>query len=196
VVSLSGDPYSDLAVASARRLKGYDTPRPFVCLVPGPDAARALCAAWPPAAEQLARAFWPGPLTLVAPASSEAPHSVQETGRIAVRPAADPVSAALVGAWGGALFSTSANRRDEPPATEVSAALEALGRGPGGEAIEIALVPVHAGDASPPTRETGARSGLPSTIVDVGAGTPRMVREGAISADAIREVVGDLQPRR
>ncbi len=193
VVSLSGDPYSDVAVASARRLKGYDAPRPFVCLVPGLDAARALCAAWPQAAERLARAFWPGPLTLVLPASPEAPRSVQEAGRIAVRPAADPVSAALVGAWGKALFSTSANRRDEPPATEVSAALEALGSGPGGEAIEVALVPVG---GSAPAQVTGARSGLPSTIVDVGAGAPRIVREGAIGADAIREVVGDLQPRR
>jgi tRNA A37 threonylcarbamoyladenosine synthetase subunit TsaC/SUA5/YrdC len=43
---------------------------------------------------------------------------------------------------------------------------------------------------------TGARSGLPSTIVDVGARPPRIVREGAIPADAIREVVGDLHPRR
>ena len=191
VVSLSGDPYSDVAVASARRLKGYDAPRPFVCLVPGLDAARALCAAWPQAAERLARAFWPGPLTLVLPASPAAPPSVPVAWRIAVRPAADPGSAALVGAWGKALFSTSANRRDEPPATEVSAALEALGSGPGGEAIEVALVPVG-GSA----RVTGARSGLPSTIVDVGAGAPRIVREGAIGADAIREVVGDLQPRR
>jgi L-threonylcarbamoyladenylate synthase len=196
VVSLSGDPYSDQAVASARRLKGYETPRPFVCLVPGSDAARALCAAWPPAAERLARAFWPGPLTLVLPASLEAPPSVQEAGRIALRPAADPVSEALVGAWGKALFSTSANRRDEPPAMEVSAALEALRSGPGGEAIEVALVPVEAGNGPGPARVTGARSGLPSTIVDVGARPPRIVREGAIPADAIREVVGDLHPRR
>ncbi|HJU85947.1 MAG TPA: Sua5/YciO/YrdC/YwlC family protein, partial [Gemmatimonadota bacterium] len=108
---MSGDPYSEAAVAAALRIKGYETPRPFVCLVPGPDAARSLCAEWPSAAERLARAFWPGPLTLVLPASSEAPGSVQEAGRIALRPAADPVSEALVGAWGRALFSTSANRR-------------------------------------------------------------------------------------
>ena len=195
MVSLSGDPYSELAVASARRLKGYDTPRPFVCLGPGSDDARSLSADWPPAAERLAQAFWPGPLTLVLPASPEAPRSVQEAGRIALRPAADPVSAALVAAWGKALFSTSATRRDEPPPALVSAALEALGGGPGGEAIAIALLPLGAGEASA-TRMSRDRPSPPSTIVDVGAGPPRIVREGAISAESIREVVGDLQARR
>lgn len=203
-MSLSGDPYSETAVASARRLKGYDTPRPFVCLVQGTDAARSLCAEWPLAAERLAKAFWPGPLTLVLPASSEAPRSVQEGGRIALRPAADPVSAVLVGTWGKALFSTSANRRHRPPAALVSEALEALGREPGGEAIEVALVPVGAGEilgqaaipaAGPPTRGQSGY-GQPSTIVDAASDPPAIVREGAISANSIREVVGDLQPRR
>ncbi|HET6637340.1 MAG TPA: L-threonylcarbamoyladenylate synthase [Gemmatimonadota bacterium] len=195
VVSLSGDPHSGAAVASARRLKGYRTPRPFLCLVPGPDAARSLCAEWPAVAERLARAFWPGPLTLVLPASAEAPVSVQEAGRIALRPAADAVSAALVTAWGRALFSTSANRRDEPPAVEVPAALESLAGAPGGNAIEVALVPVGKADVSA-AEAIPAHRPLPSTIVDAGARPPRIVREGAIPDHAIREVVGDLQDRR
>jgi L-threonylcarbamoyladenylate synthase len=194
VVSLSGDPYSEAAVASALRIKGYDTPRPFVCLVPGPGAARALTAEWPAAAEGLARAFWPGPLTLVLPAAAEAPGSVQEAGRIALRPAADPVSEALVAAFGKALFSTSANRRGEPAPVLVSAALEALAGAPGGEAIEVALVPAGRGAVpDPATREDRP---LPSTIVDAGARPPRIVRQGAIPMEAIREVVGDLEDRR
>lgn len=196
MVSLSGDPYSAPAVASARLLKGYGTPRPFVCLVPGPDAARSLCAEWPDAAELLARAFWPGPLTLVLPASREAPEPVQEAGRIALRPAADPVSAALVAAWGRALFSTSANRREHPPAVEVPAAVEALSIVAGGEAIAVALMPLGEGGAAAPDTIPNGRRGLPSTIVDVGARPPRIVREGATPADAIRRVVGDLQDRR
>jgi L-threonylcarbamoyladenylate synthase len=175
-------------------LKGYDGPRPFLCLVPGADAARSLCAEWPAVAEGLARAFWPGPLTLVLSASPEAPLSVQKAGRIAVRPAADPVSAALMAVWGKALFSTSANRKGEPAAPLVSVALETLGGSPGGEAIEVALVALGSGEAS--AGAPGAPRGLPSTIVEVGDGPPRIVREGAISAGAIREVVGDLQVRR
>ncbi len=190
---MSGDPYSELAVASAYRLKGYASPRPFLCLVPGIGFARSLCADWPPAAERLARAFWPGPLTLVLPASPEAPRSVQEAGRIAVRPAADPVSAAIVAAWGKALFSTSANRREQPPASEVPVALALLGSAPGGEAIEVALVPSGENGAASRTLD---RPGQPSTIVDAGADPPRLVREGAISAEAIRAVVGDLEAPR
>lgn len=166
-----------------------------MCLVPGPGAARELCAAWPPVAERLARAFWPGPLTLVLPASAEAPSAVQDAGRIALRPAADPVSAALLAVWGKALFSTSANRKGEPPVSEVATVLEALTRSTGGEAIEVALVPVGAGE-SLASRPAGARPGLPSTIVDAGTDPPRIVREGAIPVEAIREVVGNLQARR
>jgi tRNA A37 threonylcarbamoyladenosine synthetase subunit TsaC/SUA5/YrdC len=102
---------------------------------------------------------------------------------IALRPAADPVSSALLAAWDGALFSTSANRRGEPPPTEVAEALAALGGAPGSDAIEVALGPAG----------TGATSGLPSTIVDVDARPPRLVRAGAIPADRIREVIGDLE---
>jgi L-threonylcarbamoyladenylate synthase len=183
VVSMSGDPWDDGAVAAARKLKGYLTPRPFVCLVPGVDGARALTQAWPPAAELLAEAFWPGPLTLVLPASPDAPAAVAEGGAIAVRPAADPVSSALMAAWNRALFSTSANRRGETPPTDVSRALAALAAAPGGEAIEVALAP----------SEWSEPAGRPSTIVDVGATPPRLVRAGAIPVERIRGVVGELE---
>jgi L-threonylcarbamoyladenylate synthase len=153
-----------------------------VCLIPGPDDARGLVAAWPPAAERLARAFWPGPLTLVLPASPGAPDAVQDAGRIALRPAADPVSAALLAAWRGALFSTSANRQGQPPALDVAVALATLSAIPGGEAIEVALLPSDEGERT--------AAGRPSTIVEID-GHARILREGAVSAAAIREVVGD-----
>jgi L-threonylcarbamoyladenylate synthase len=188
VVSLSGDPWNDAAVAAARALKGYRSPRPFVCLVPGVADARSLCRAWPAAAESLARAFWPGPLTLVLGASDEAPTAVAEAGRIALRPAADPVSSSLLAAWGRALFSTSANRRGEVSSRDVSRALAALGSAPGGDAIEVALLPLV------PAAPGGSQEpvGLPSTLVDPDARPPKIVRAGAIPADRIREVVGEI----
>jgi L-threonylcarbamoyladenylate synthase len=188
VVSLSGDPRDERAVAAARAIKGYATPRPFLCLVPDPDSARLLAAIWPPAAERLAAAFWPGPLTLVVAASPAAPPAVTGEGTIALRPAADPVSTALLSAWGGPLFSTSANRRGEEAPIDVRAALPALASAPGSEAIELALAP--AGPGEPP--EAAA---MPSTIVDVSARPPRLVRAGAIPARSIRAIVPDLQSR-
>jgi L-threonylcarbamoyladenylate synthase len=182
VVSLSGDPYDDDAVARARALKGYRAPRPFLCLVPGIDAARSLASAWPAEADQLASRFWPGPLTLLLPASDGAPAAVAASGTIALRPAADPVSAALLAAWGRALFSTSANRRGQPTHRDVAGALVELGAVSGGSAIEVALLPVGKDDPG----------GLPSTIVDATIRPVRIVREGAIPAETIRGVVGEL----
>jgi L-threonylcarbamoyladenylate synthase len=150
--------------------------------VPGTEAARELAGEWPPAAERLAAAFWPGPLTLVLPASDEAPSAVIADGSIAVRPAADPVSAAILAAWRRPLFSTSANRRGGSPPTEVPVALGLLTRA-GDDAIEVALEPL--GPTVP--------AGRPSSIVDAGARPPRLLREGAIPGARIREVVGELR---
>ena len=183
VVSLSGDPRDERAVASARAIKGYAAPRPFLCLVPDPESARALAADWPPVAERLAAAFWPGPLTLVLTASADAPTAVAGEGTIAVRPAADPVSTALLSAWGGALFSTSANPRGSPPPVDVKRALSALRDAPGSAAIAVALGPV--GGAPAP-------AALPSTIVDAASRPPRLVRVGAIPEARIRALVPEL----
>jgi L-threonylcarbamoyladenylate synthase len=182
VVSLSGDPGNEIAVRAARALKGYAEPRPFICLVPGIDAARGLVREWPPAAERLAAAFWPGPLTLVLPAAAAAPRAVGGDGTIAIRPAADPVSAAILAAWRRPLFSTSANRRGEAPPADIPAALELLSPA-GDDRIEVALEPLA----------PAAPVGRPSTIVDAGARPPRLLREGAIPAARIRAVVADLR---
>jgi L-threonylcarbamoyladenylate synthase len=189
VVSLSGDPRAEQAVAAARAIKGYASPRPFLCLVPDADSARSLAADWPPAAERLAGAFWPGPLTLVVFASAAAPAAATGEGTIALRPAADPVSSALLSAWGGPLFSTSANRRGDSAPLDVRAALAALASTRGAEAIELALEPAPSARAPDP-------SALPSTIVDVAARPPRLVRAGAIPVESIRAIVPDLETPR
>lgn len=181
VVSLSGDPARSEAVDAARRLKGYAEPRPFLCLVPDAATARALTIDWSEAARRLADAFWPGPLTLVLRASAAAPAPVVADGAVALRPAADPVSAALVLRWAGPLFSTSANRRDRPPATRVAEAARALVGSPGGEALALAVR-----EAATPAGPVA--TGPPSTIVDATVDPPRLVREGAIAVERLREV--------
>jgi L-threonylcarbamoyladenylate synthase len=154
--------------------------------VPDAASARSLAAEWPPAAERLAGAFWPGPLTLVVSASAAAPAAATGEGTIALRPAADPVSSALLAAWGGPLFSTSANRRGEVAPVEVRAALVGLASARGAEAIELALEPAQSARAPAP-------SAVPSTIVDVAVHPPRLVRAGAIAEESIRSIVPDLE---
>ena len=181
VVSLTGDPHRPEAAAAACRVKGYDAPRPFLCLVPDVTAARRLAADWPVAAERLAAAFWPGPLTLVVRAAPSAPAAALLGGNLAVRPASDPVSRALLAAWRGPVFSTSANRRGEPAPAAVEEAAAALGSVAGSEAIALALA-----TAAPP-----AAQGRPSSIVDVTA-SPRLLRAGAIPLERLRQIVPEI----
>lgn len=185
VISLSGDPYSEAAVRAARRLKGYREPRPFLCLVADTPAARALAADWPAAAARLAEVFWPGPLTLVLAAGRDAPRPVVADGRIAVRPASDPVSRRLLAVWAKPLFSTSANRRGDPPAMAVGEAVRRLAGEPDG--VAVALSESGAGAGQPP-----ARPGAPSTVVDVTVDPPRLVRAGAISLGRLSEVCPEI----
>lgn len=181
VVSLTGDPARPAAVAAARRLKGYRRSRPFLCLTRDADAARSLAAHWPEAAARLAETFWPGPLTLVLDAGPAAPGPVVAEGRVAVRPASDPVSSALIAAWGGPLFSTSANRRGQDPPRRVARAAAGLAGYAGSRAIALGLLP-HAENGEAPA----ARA---STVIDVTTCPPRLLRAGALSLRRIRVVV-------
>ena len=118
-----------------------------------------------PAAQRLADALWPGPLTLVLPAAAGiAPEITAGTGTVAIRVPGSDVARRLARLAGGAIVSTSANVSGEPPpvaAYDLSPVL--LGR------IDGVL------DAGP------APGGLASTIVVLEDGAPRVLREGPIS---------------
>jgi tRNA threonylcarbamoyl adenosine modification protein (Sua5/YciO/YrdC/YwlC family) len=110
----------------------------------------------------LARAFWPGPLTLVLPASPQVPDEVAGDRTVAVRVPAHVVARELCD-LAGPLVSTSANRSGAPPALTCEEAVAALGG-----AAAFAL------DAGPGT----ARA---STIVNATGDSPVLVRAGAVA---------------
>lgn len=186
VTSLSGDPHHHGAVDAARRIKGYHKPRPLICLVKDAATARSSAAVWNAAAEELAAALWPGPLTLIVVAAEGAPAAVTVDDKLAMRPAVDPVSRRLVTAWGGPLFSTSANRRGVPPSTSVEVAVQQLSKAPRANAIGVALTAMR-----PETVRSVAVD--PSSIVDVTEEPPRLVREGAISMTELRAIRPDIR---
>jgi L-threonylcarbamoyladenylate synthase len=107
-------------------------------------------------------------LTIVLPVAEPAPTPVAAGARsLAVRVPADPALRAIIAAVGAPLYSTSANRAGEPPLGDPAALRAAFGG-----SVDLVV------DDGPVT------AALPSTIVDVTASPPRVVRAGAVSVTA------------
>ncbi len=118
-------------------------------------------------------AFWPGGLTMVAAVQPSLQWDLGETGgTVAVRMPLHPVALELLRATGPMAVS-SANRSGQPPATTCDEAVEQLG-----ESVSVYLDGGPSGDP------------VPSTIVDVTGEVPRLLRLGAVTAEALREVCG------
>ena len=129
-------------------------------------------------ARRLAEAFWPGPLTLVAPIKD--PAAVCDLARagletVAVRVPSHPLAQAVLSAVGGPVVAPSANRSGRPsPTTHADAVAET------GFAAAVAL------DGGP------CAIGLESTVVAVLDGSVRLLRPGGVTRAQIEALVGPL----
>jgi L-threonylcarbamoyladenylate synthase len=153
--------------------RGADKGQPL--MVPSVEVWSGIVLEVPPMAERLARAFWPGRMTLVLPVRPGAvdPRVVLD-GTVAVRePGASP-AARLVAAFGRPVTATSANSPGEPPASTV-AQLTAYFP----SAIERGELSVLDGVAP---------GGAVSTIVAVRGDRYHVVRHGAVALEDLRHV--------
>lgn len=155
---------SDAAAAAAvRSAKGRDDGKPLPLIAASVDQVRALSSPLGPAVEALARRLWPGPLTLVLPLVGALPDAVTSgSPTIAIRVPAASFARALC-ERAGPLVSTSANKSGGAPPRRFEDAADAVGR-----AARLLI-------------DAGSLPGTPSTIVDVTAGSPRLVREGSVA---------------
>ncbi len=162
VYGIAAHPACPEAVRRICAIKGRPTGKPIALLASGSDAVTAFGAAFPPAAQRLADAYWPGALTLVLPCG---------TGAEGFRVPAYSPTRSLLAACGGTLRVTSANLSGAMPAVSAAEALKDVG-------LEADLI--IDGGVSP--------GGVPSTVVKIDAdGTLTLLREGAIlSADILR----------
>lgn len=175
VYGLAADAENPIAVARIFAIKGRPTSHPLIVHL---DSAARCGEGWvrdiPPTARRLADTLWPGPLTLVLGRGPRAIDAV--TGgldTIAVRVPQHPVALALLSQFGGGLAAPSANRFGSVSPTRAEHVRQDLG-----QAIDGIL------DGGP------AEVGVESTIVDVSAGTPRILRPGGVSRELIEEVLG------
>ena len=159
----------------AAKQRGRDMPPPV--LIAESSMLPALVDAIPDAARDLVDRFWPGALTIILNAQRSLPLDLGDTrGTVAIRvPDLDQARSLLRRT--GPLAVSSANISGEPAATTVERAEEMLG-----DSVAIYL------DGGP------ARGEEPSTIVDFSVDDHgRVLRRGAISVEALREVVPELQ---
>ena len=150
-------------------LKRRDRAQTIPWLVAAPDDLLRYGRDLPESALRLAKAFWPGPFTIVVKASDAVPASFTGSdGTIALRMPDSPVALALMRALGAPLAATSANIHARPAVND-SAELDP----------ELtALVPiVLAGGV--------IEGGLPSTIVSCVGPVPTVLREGSITPSQI-----------
>jgi L-threonylcarbamoyladenylate synthase len=170
-------------VAALAGMKGRSASKPFLLLISDREMAEAHGLAFNASADALARAFWPGPLTLVLPGgSSRLPDLLRgPDGGIAVRWTSHQGIAKLVAALGVPLTSTSANLPGQPP-------------GPGADAIARDFAPaVESGQLL--VLDGGVLGNRPpSTVVDCTRPRAQIVREGTLSLHELRRAVGRLAP--
>jgi L-threonylcarbamoyladenylate synthase len=168
---------NDRAVAAIYRAKGRPAHNPLIVHLADLAGVRAL-ATLDARAETVAAAFWPGPLTLVLPRAPDSPISPLATAglaTVAVRLPAHPVARALLEATLLPVAAPSANPsgRVSPTAAEhVAADL--------GEVVELVL------DGGP------CPVGVESTVLDLSAPTPRLLRPGGLDRAALERLVGPL----
>lgn len=176
VYGIAADAFSPQAVTMLLVSKGRGRSMPPPVLIPRLNALDGLATDVFPEARQLAEAFWPGGLTLILHAQPSLDWDLGDTkGTVALRIPADEVAQELL-TLTGPLAVSSANRTGQAPAQTAFEARSQLA-----ESVEVYLEggfrPVEGTDA------------MPSTIVDATSLPLRVVREGAVSLERLREVV-------
>ena len=177
VYGLGADAGNPLAVAAVYQAKGRPSFNPLIAHVADLDAAQALVVL-DDRALALARAFWPGPLTIVAPI--RAPELVCDLARagldtVAVRVPGHDLAQSVLRKFGKPVVAPSANRSGRPSPTSFSDAVEETGF-----AVSVAL------DGGP------CSVGLESTVVAAVDGRFALLRPGAITRDQIEAIAGRL----
>jgi L-threonylcarbamoyladenylate synthase len=161
-MGLLADALSEAAVGLVSELKRRPVDQPISVIVPSLEQGLRLVRDVSELALRLARAHWPGPLTLVLRARDGLPRALTEDGKVALRvPGASP-ALALVRAFGGPLTATSANISGRPPLATAAELREVFGAGLAG------IVP------------GSAPGGAASTIVDLTGERPRVLRQGSV----------------
>lgn len=168
--TLVADPFNLRAVTQVFRAKGREPHRSLPVLIRDTLMAEELAAELSEAFFVLARRFWPGPLTMIVPASPKLPLKVTgNTGRLAVRQSRSEVANQLIAMLNGPLISTSANISGSPTCRS---GIEVFGTMDG--RVDLVL-------------DGGVCAGRGATTVDITEPVWKMIRLGAVAEQEISD---------
>jgi L-threonylcarbamoyladenylate synthase len=180
VYGLAANALDGAAVARLFKAKGRPPTNPVIVHVASLVMARHCVRQWPAAAGRLAAAFWPGPLTLVLPKAPAIPSVVTAGGgTVGVRWPSHPFIQAVIQACGFPLAAPSANPSSRLSPTTAEHVRQHLGH-------KIPLI-VDGGTA---------QIGIESTVLDLTASPPRVLRPGMIHEESLRAVLPNNGPRQ
>lgn len=179
VYGLGAHALDPVAVGRIFAAKGRPASDPLIVHIASLEELAPLVSRIPASVVPLARRFWPGPLTMVLPRHAIVPDAVTAgLGSVAVRVPAHPIARALLVAAGIPVAAPSANLFSRPSPTRASHVLHDLdGR------IDLIL-------------DGGSTEvGVESTVIDLTGSIAVVLRPGAVSVEALREVLGEVEVR-
>lgn len=176
VYGLGADSFNDASVKDIFRAKGRPSDNPLISHIADFSEIERFAREIPDCAIKLANEFWGGPLTMVLKKNKGIPDSVTAgLDTVAVRLPSHSIANALIRLSGTAIAAPSANLSGSPSPTTARHCIADLdGR--------VDMI-IDGGDSM---------IGIESTVVDVTAEIPTILRPGMISAEDIREVVGEV----
>ena len=177
VYGLAADAGSADAVTKIFSAKGRPVDHPLIVHVASAEAAKAWAADWPEAADKLAKAFWPGPMTLIVKRAAHVLDAV--TGKqdtVGLRVPSHPVAQAVL-----KLFSSEHEGLAAPSANQFGQISPTTAAHVAAEFPDRWLMILDGGPCE---------VGVESTIIDVSGDTVRVLRPGRVRAGEIEQVLG------
>ncbi len=166
---------NEKAIEKIFSVKGRDFKNPISLIIGRSDDVYPLVRDVPESAKKLMASFWPGSLTIVFSASDNVSGLLTAgSGKIGLRVSSHPIALQIAQAIKKPLTATSANLSGAPECSDASGVIEQIG-----DKIDAVL-------------DFGKTpGGKASTLIDVTANPPVILREGAISRKAIEEYLSD-----
>ena len=175
--ALAANAFSPAGVATLGEIKGWTTRIPPQVLIPGMPTLDALVAEVSEPVRKMAEKFWPGPLTIIAPAGDSLLWDLgDDSGTVALRLSGHEFCQELVNAVGPLAVSLAAKAGKEPGSIDD-------------------IVEAFEDDVDYFLADPGLKKTAPSTIVDATAiglpeGKIRVLREGKVTHAQLKKVVG------